>query len=299
MKLIKKLTNREISKGFISLSRNLLGDFYPMYMREDIENAPDRRIRIAQTFHVPHLAEGIFNKRLELRIHATSGTTVVELILNNIMQRLNLIDADLLIIEQIGENDYQLDYVRATDNVNYDPIFESLNGNSFLVIQDNAGAEPIAHVEVENTIDEDADEEDLIKDTSSRLDELLSNTTPEIKERISKFRQRNKTIVNNLKALYQGKCQITGTEFTFHKKNGELYAEVHHLIPLGENGSDSYSNAIVVSPLVHKMLHFADVSEIDLSNIRDHKLPISINGKNYEITWHPEHANTVEESLNR
>lgn len=299
MKLIKKLTQNEIRTGYISLSQDLLGDFYPMYTREDIENAPDRKIRIAQTFHVPQLVEGIFNKRLELRIQSTSGTIVVELILNNIMQRLNLIDADLLIIEQIGENDYQLDYIQGTDNVNYGPIFDLLNGKRFRVIRDNEGAEPNAQVEVENTIDEDADEEDLNKDTSSRLDELLSNTTPEIKERISKFRQRNKTIVNNLKALYQGKCQITGTEFTFHKKNGELYSEVHHLIPLGENGSDSYSNAIVVSPLVHRMLHFADVSEIDLSNIRDHKLPISINGKNYEITWHPEHASTVEESLNR
>ncbi len=47
MKLIKKLTQNEIRTGFISLSQNLLGDFYPMYTREDIENAPDRKIRIA------------------------------------------------------------------------------------------------------------------------------------------------------------------------------------------------------------------------------------------------------------
>ncbi|MFM2441476.1 MAG: hypothetical protein RL449_117 [Bacteroidota bacterium] len=299
MKLIKKLSANEIRTGFISLSKNLLGTFYPNFTLADIENAPNHKIRIDQTFHVPQLGEEIFNKRLELRIQSRTGGIVVELILNNIMQRLNLLDTDLLIIEQIEVNDYQLAYIRETDHVNYGRVFDSLNGQRFLVIQDNEGAQPIAHVEIENTINEDADEEDLSKDTSNRLEELMSIASPEIKERISKYRQRNKSIVNNLKELYQGKCQITGTQFTFKKKNGELYSEVHHLIPLGENGSDSYANAIVISPLVHRMLHFADVSEIDLSKIHNHKLPISINGQPYEITWHPEHSSTVEESFNR
>ncbi len=298
MKLIKKLSANEIRTGFISLSQNLLGTFYPSYTLADIENAPNSKIRIDQTFHVPQLGEGIFNKRLELRIQGRTGGIVVELILNNIMQRLNLVDSDLLIIEQIGENEYQLDYIRGTDHANYGPMFDSLNGKRFRVIQDNEEAEPIAIMEMENTVSEDADEDDLNKDTSIRLEELISNAAPEIKERILKFRQRNKSIVNNLKELYQGKCQITGTQFTFKKKNGELYSEVHHLIPLGENGSDSYANAIVVSPLVHRMLHFADISEIDLSKIQNHKLPISINGQPYEITWHPQHSSTVEESLN-
>ena len=66
--------------------------------------------------------------------------------------------------------------------------------------------------------------------------------------------------------MYGGKCQITGETMTFKKKNGELYSEVHHLIPLGESGSDSYANAIVISPLIHRMLHYADVSEIDLNH---------------------------------
>lgn len=298
MKLIKKLSANEIRTGFISLSQNLLGTFYPNYTLADIENAPNRKIRIDQTFHLPQLGEGIFNKRLELRIQGRTRGIVVELILNNIMQRLNLVDSDLLIIEEIGENEYQLNYIRETDHVNYGPMFDSLNGKRFLVIQDNEEAEPIANIEIENTVVEDHDDEELTRDISTRLEELITIASPEIKERILKFRQRNKSIVNNLKELYKGKCQITGTQFTFKKKNGELYSEVHHLIPLGENGSDSYANAIVVSPLVHRMLHFADISEIDLSKIQNNKLPISINGQPYEITWHPEHLSTVEESLN-
>lgn len=97
--------------------------------------------------------------------------------------------------------------------------------------------------------------------------------------------------------MYNGLCQITGDQYTFVKQNGEYYSEVHHLIPLGENGSDSYANAIVVSPLIHRMLHYAKVSEIDLSLIQDNKLTISINNRNFEITWHPDHMRVVDESL--
>ena len=45
------------------------------------------------------------------------------------------------------------------------------------------------------------------------------------------------------------------------------------------------------------MLHYADVSEIDLNNIVDNKLKITINGDEYEITWLPQHLETVQKSL--
>jgi len=146
--------------------------------------------------------------------------------------------------------------------------------------------------------DEDVEEDLLNQDTSSKLAELDDEgVDPEVKERIFKIRKRNNKIVKELKKLYGGKCQITGETLTFKKKNGELYSEVHHLIPLGESGSDSYANAIVLSPLIHRMLHYADVSEIDLNNIVDNKLKIKINAVDYEITWLPEHLETVKKSL--
>jgi 5-methylcytosine-specific restriction protein A len=146
--------------------------------------------------------------------------------------------------------------------------------------------------------DEDVEEDLLNQDTSPKLAELDDEgVDPEVKERIFKIRKRNNKIVKELKMLYGGKCQITGERMTFKKKNGELYSEVHHLIPLGESGSDSYANAIVISPLIHRMLHYADVSEIDLNNIVDNKLKITINGDEYEITWLPQHLETVQKSL--
>lgn len=147
--------------------------------------------------------------------------------------------------------------------------------------------------------EQDIETELELEDTSPRLQELIeTNTHPEIVNRVMRIRQRNNRLVRNLKTLYGGRCQITGEQFTFQKRNGEWYSEVHHLIPLGENGSDAYPNAIVVSPLIHRMLHYANVSEINLNNIVNRQLPITINGVNYTITWHPDHIVTVERTLN-
>jgi 5-methylcytosine-specific restriction protein A len=147
--------------------------------------------------------------------------------------------------------------------------------------------------------EQDVETELELEDTSPRLQELIeAHTHPEIVNRVMRIRQRNNKLVRNLKTLYGGRCQITGEQFTFQKRNGEWYSEVHHLIPLGENGSDSYANAIVVSPLIHRMLHYATVSEINLNNIMNRQLPITINGVKYTITWHPDHITTVEHTLN-
>ncbi|NDV67484.1 hypothetical protein [Dysgonomonas sp. 25] len=155
--------------------------------------------------------------------------------------------------------------------------------------------------EIENEIptEEDKELELELEDTSPKLQENISqNKKPELTERVIRIRQRNNKIVKELKKLYGGKCQITGEELTFKKINGEFYCELHHLVPLGEDGSDSYANAIIVSPLIHRMLHYANVSEIDLSKIENNQLSIEINGVEYKITWHPEHLRIVEEAVN-
>lgn len=145
----------------------------------------------------------------------------------------------------------------------------------------------------------DEKELELLNDDTSIKLQTLSQIPEKVEfvERIFKIRKRNTQIVKQLKTLYQGRCQLTGEEFTFQKKNGELYSEVHHLIPLGEDSSDNYANMVVISPLIHRMFHFATVSPIDLSQINDNKLAITINDKPYTITWHPEHSRIIEESL--
>jgi 5-methylcytosine-specific restriction protein A len=118
------------------------------------------------------------------------------------------------------------------------------------------------------------------------------------KEYIRKIISRNNKAVRDLKGLYQSKCQITGDKFSFKKRDGSLYCEAHHCIPLGEEGADSPYNIIIVNPLIHRMLHYAKVSEIDLSRIsKNNTLDIVINGENYSIKWHQDHAKIVKKKL--
>ena len=154
------------------------------------------------------------------------------------------------------------------------------------------GQEPAAS---EVTIDNEAEDEE----SSDVLfnDDLGSETSTDVQviEQVIKTRKRNSQLVKKLKTLYGHQCQITGSEHTFAKKNGEHYTEAHHLIPLGKGGSDSPTNLVVLSPQIHKMLHYADVSPIELNDMMHMEdgsalLEITINSQPYTIEWHPKHA---------
>jgi 5-methylcytosine-specific restriction protein A len=134
-------------------------------------------------------------------------------------------------------------------------------------------------------------EEEVAEDLFA--DDVPADITPEQRQVVVNILKRNQKIVGKLKDLYGGQCQLTGDKFTFKKKNGVLYSEAHHLIPLGGGGADSPYNIIVVSPLIHRMLHYADVSGLDLGKIVANKLEIEINGVSFAITWHPKHAELV------
>jgi 5-methylcytosine-specific restriction protein A len=138
-------------------------------------------------------------------------------------------------------------------------------------------------------------EEDLTKSLFDEDETDISEPGEKVKEVIVKVRNRNAKAVKDLKGLYQGKCQITAEKYIFLKKDGNPYCEAHHLIPLGEEGADSPFNIIIVNPLIHKMLHYADVSGIDLSKITaGNTLDILINSETYTIKWHPKHAEYVK-----
>lgn len=130
------------------------------------------------------------------------------------------------------------------------------------------------------------------------IEELFSNDlspvpTREKVEIARKVLRRNEKAVDSLKELYGGECQLTGKKYVFQKTDGRLYCEAHHLVPLGEGGADSPHNLIIVSPLIHRMFHYADVVGLDLSRVVDNKLEIKINGESFTITWHPKHAERV------
>ncbi|HLD08004.1 MAG TPA: HNH endonuclease [Candidatus Peribacterales bacterium] len=142
-------------------------------------------------------------------------------------------------------------------------------------------------------------EEELTVSLFSEDEEEDATTNTETKMVIVKTRVRNKKSVNALKELYGHVCQITGNEFLFKKRDGVPYTEAHHLIPLGKGGADSPRNMIIIDPRVHRMLHYAEVEGINLSNIQEKEdgsatLAIKINGDPYTITWHPKHIEYVK-----
>lgn len=133
-------------------------------------------------------------------------------------------------------------------------------------------------------------EEEILQ--SLLVDDVVADS-PKAKETIRKVWARNTKAVKRLKALY-GKCQITGTKYVFQKVDGAPYVEGHHLIHLGRGGSDASHNLVIISAHIHRMLHYAKVSKVDLSKIKKNRLKIRINDKPFTITWHPQHAKIVE-----
>ena len=67
-------------------------------------------------------------------------------------------------------------------------------------------------------------------------------------------------------------------ENTFIKPNGELYIEVHHIIPLCQGGEDGLWNLAVLCAHHHKMAHFA--RPVDANRVREYLLRIV--GDKYE-----------------
>lgn len=127
---------------------------------------------------------------------------------------------------------------------------------------------------------------------SALFDADYSAVTPAVKEVVTRVRERNQKAVRALKDLY-GKCQITGSKFAFKKADGKPYLEVHHLIPLGLGGADDPSNLVVVSAHIHRMLHYAEVTGLDLSKISGSELAIEINGESHVIRWRSDHVATI------
>lgn len=144
-------------------------------------------------------------------------------------------------------------------------------------------------------------ESEIVDSLFGEDEEYENDVSTEVREVTTRVRKRNARAVKDLKELYQHRCQITGDEYAFRKQDGTYYTEAHHLLPLGFGGADDPRNIIIVSPLIHRMLHFAEVSEIDLAQIEEAAdgsavLEITVNGEPYRITWHARHAEKVRAS---
>jgi predicted restriction endonuclease len=79
-----------------------------------------------------------------------------------------------------------------------------------------------------------------------------------------------------LGAIHQGKCQIC--EFTFKKRDGTPYFEIHHLEP---NKGHHPMNVLVICPNCHAQLENAIVSEPE--RVLGWLVAVKINGKRFRV----------------
>ena len=85
---------------------------------------------------------------------------------------------------------------------------------------------------------------------------------------------RDTTLAQKIKMIHDYECQICG--LTIQLKNGERYAEAHHIKPLGapHNGPDIAENIICVCPNHHAQLDYSAIP-LNITTLRkqeEHKI---------------------------
>lgn len=85
---------------------------------------------------------------------------------------------------------------------------------------------------------------------------LASRKPEQIKTIISSFK-RNPDVITTILERANGICEGCNMKAPFFRaKDNSPYLEVHHVIPLGENGDDTVENAIALCPNCHRKAHF-------------------------------------------
>jgi len=79
---------------------------------------------------------------------------------------------------------------------------------------------------------------------------------PKQEKTISDFR-RNAAIVVGALARAGEACEMPGcSRDLFKRADGSTYLEVHHMVPLAEQGEDTMTNAAALCPACHRELHY-------------------------------------------
>ncbi|WP_254629536.1 HNH endonuclease [Enterobacter chuandaensis] len=80
------------------------------------------------------------------------------------------------------------------------------------------------------------------------------------KKKVSVWRyDRNPDVVAEVLLRAQNNCECCHALAPFQRTtDGRYYLEVHHIIPLSENGKDSVDNAIALCPNCHRQEHYGE-----------------------------------------
>jgi hypothetical protein len=122
------------------------------------------------------------------------------------------------------------------------------------------------------------------KDSLRNLGEQYKNAVPKVKEVIAKKIERGK-FADQIKKQENYECKICKAlglnPFSFTKRNGIPYIEIHHVIPVSEGvqGTLGPQNLITVCANHHRQLHYGNIELIE----KDTKFIFLIDGKQVEI----------------
>ena len=84
-----------------------------------------------------------------------------------------------------------------------------------------------------------------------------STTIPEKITTVAHVFKRNPDVIVEVLNLADGVCESCHQKAPFNRvSDGSPYLEVHHIIPLSENGEDTVSNAEALCPNCHRKKHF-------------------------------------------
>lgn len=104
------------------------------------------------------------------------------------------------------------------------------------------------------------------------LDELkrrAQHSQKDVKKRenVSSTFERNQDVVDYVKRVAKGICQLCEAPAPFRDKDGDPFLHVHHIIWLTRNGSDIIDNCVALCPNCHAKMHILDKKD-DCAKLR-------------------------------
>lgn len=144
---------------------------------------------------------------------------------------------------------------------------QMLRNDEILSFVDNRGTYTLRRpIILEGELEDDAPikDEDGLSEPKSAFDYEGKASNHTYNARLEKYEYtvetyaRNRGWVKQAKDRFGHHCLHPQCRNSFLKPDGELYIEVHHIVPLFQGGEDALCNLSVVCAHHHRMAHFAE-----------------------------------------
>jgi 5-methylcytosine-specific restriction protein A len=67
--------------------------------------------------------------------------------------------------------------------------------------------------------------------------------------------KRDPKVIEWVESRAEGRCELCDVTAPFARLDGTPFLEVHHVIPLSEDGPDTPENAVALCPNCHRLCH--------------------------------------------